>query len=337
MKLFTTDSTRIRSIKDASAVLPFFDRRYSGIRFNPFSTLAGNPNLNDATISMLKKMADDRSPMVRKTASLKLAGILPGYVSENFIEIITNGTKDAKLELLAVIAQRGRTGDETLLMVIMHGLRDKNESVRMQALAAADASGNKHLLPYVAERIDEKHYKVRLSVASTLYKIGGKDSTGHLIGMLADKNIDVAASARQHLKKIDYKLAEKAVGDEKFISLVRGMNDREPVRKLTVQKIGEESIRDGLPLLHRACSDRFREVRIEALKGIAVFSNPSSVEFVEKLLSDRSLNVRLQAVLTLESIGDERALIALEWGLDDKKDAVRKAAHNAIVRLKSAK
>ena len=147
----------------------------------------------------------------------------------------------------------------------------------------------------------------------------------------------MVSAARRHLSKIEYQTAQKAVLDVTFITLVNGMNDREPVRKMTVQKIGEESIREGLSLLHLGCKDKFREVRVEALKSISDFKSPSSDECIEKLLTDRSQKVRLEAVHALESIGDERALIALEWALDDRKNVVRKAAHNAIVRLKEAK
>ncbi len=337
MKLFTTDAGTIRGIGGVNALLNFIDHKTSGIRYNALSALAGVPDMNDATISRLKKMAEDRSPIVKKAAILKLAGVIPGYVSGGFVDIVAEGSKDEKLELLKIIEKRGKSGDETILMVIMHGLRDKNESVKLQALAAAEASGSKHLVPYVAGCLNAKHHKVRIYAAGTLFKVGGKDATDYLIGLLADKNIDVVSTARQYLKRIDYRLAEKAIKDEKFMSLVKGMNDKEPVRKLTIQKIGEEEIREGLSLLHRGCSDRYREVRFEALKAISVFKSPSSVEYVEKLLNDRSLNIRMEAIRTLESIGDQCALIALEWGLDDRKDVVRKAAHNAIVRLKSVK
>lgn len=337
MTLFTTNTGRIRNMNDVNALLTFLDHRRAGVRYSTFSALTGAVNLDDASINRLKEMTGHRSPVVRNAATLKLAGVLRNYVSDEFIKIITAGSKNNRLELLKIIEQRGKTDDETILLTIMHGLRDKNESVRIQSLAAAEASGSRHLAPHVAGLLNEKHHKVRINAAGTLFRIGGDDATDYLIGLLADKHIDVAATARQYLKRLDYRIAEKALRDEKFISLVRGMNDREPVRKLTVQKIGEESIRDGLSLLHRACSDKYREVRIEALKAIAVFKSPSSVEFVEKLLNDRSMNVRLEAIHTLESIGDQRALIALEWGLDDRKSSVRKAAHNAIVRLRSAK
>ena len=132
----------------------------------------------------------------------------------------------------------------------------------------------------------------------TFCLLGKEDVVDYLIGLLADQNSDVVFAARRYLSKISYKTAQNAVTDVTFLTLVNGMNDREPVRKQTVQKIGDESIREGLSLLHMGCRDKFREVRIEALKSISVFKSASSVEYVEKLLNDRSWKVRLEAVHT---------------------------------------
>ncbi len=337
MQLFATNVGRLERANDVTGLLNCLDHKSAGIRYHAFYALMGDSNLNETIISKLKEMENDRSFMVKIAATLKFAAMWDNYVSRNFIYVITEGTRDDKHELLRIIEQRGKSENEIILLTIMHGLRDKKESVRLRALSAAQAVKNRHLIPYVAGCLNENHHKVRLSAAGVLFGIGGNDVTDYLIGLLADSNIDVVSAARQYLKKIDFDLAEKALHDRDFMLLVKGMNDREPVRKQTVQKIGEEKIREGLSLLHNACSDKYREVRIEALKSIAVFKSPSSVEYVEKLLSDRVMKVRLEAVRTLESIGDQRSLIALEWGLDDRKDAVRKAAHNAIVKLSSAR
>ena len=290
-------------------------------------------DVNDTALKKLKEMMNDRSSMVKTIATLKFAGMGDDSASLNFFDIIVDGSKDEKIELLKIISQRGKNEDEKILQVVMHGLYDKNESVKLQALTAAEATGSRHLIPYVAECLNEKHHKVRLCAANTLFVIGGEKVIDYLIGLLADKNIDVVFAARKYLTKIDYHIAQNAVHDVQFLNLLNGINGREPVRKETVQKIGADSIREGLSLLYLGCKDIYREVRIEALKSIAVFKSPSSVEFVEKLLKDRSQKVRMEAINTLESIGDQSALIALEWALEDKKDVIRKAAHNAIVRL----
>jgi len=334
MMMLTAGVGRFERMNDVTGLINCLDHKRAAVRYSAFTALAGVADPDDTIMSRLKKMVNDRSIRVKTAATLNFARIGDDSVTGNFIDIIISGSKDEKAELLKIIALRGKSENETVLQVIMHGLHDKKEPVKIQAITAAEAAGSRHLIPYVAECLNEKHHKVRLCAANALFKIGGDEVVDYLIGLLADKHPDVVFAARRYLSAIEYHTAQNAVYDVRFISLVNGMNDREPVRKMTVQKIGNESIREGLPLLYIGCRDLFREVRIEALKSIAVFKSPSSVEFVEKMLNDRSQKVRLEAVHTLESIAGERAIIALEWALEDKNDIVREAAHNAIARIK---
>lgn len=337
MQLFTTNVSKFEKMNNVAGLLNCLDHKRAAVRYSAFTALAGSGNLNDEIVKRLKEMVDDRSIRVKIKAALTMAEMGDYSAGNKFTDIIINGSNAEKIDLLKIVARKGKTEDGTLLQVIMHGLHDKKEQVRIQALAAAEASGNRHLVPYVAECLNEKHHKVRLSAAAALFAIGGKEVTDYLIGLLADRHIDVVIAARKYLTRIDYHTAQKAINDVRFITLVNGMNDREPVRKETVQKIGEEAIREGLSLLHLGCRDKFREVRIEALKSISVFKSPSSVEFVEKLLNDRSQKVRLEAIKTLESIGGNQAVAALEWALEDRKNVVRKAAYSAITKIKDGK
>ena len=77
------------------------------------------------------------------------------------------------------------------------------------------------------------------------------------------------------------------------------MNGTEPVRRETARKIGAESIREGLALLLRACRDRYKGVRIEALRAMTVFHDPVSIDEAARLLKDKYFDVRLEAVRTL--------------------------------------
>ena len=334
MMLFTNNVQKLEKMNDVIGLMNCLDHKKADVRYSAFNALAGVSNPNDNIVKKLKEMTNDRSPRVKTIATLKFAGMGDKSVSHNFIDIIIDGSMEDKIDLLKIISQRGESNDEITLQVVMHGLRDKKESVKLQAIASAESIKSRHLIPYIAECLNEKHHKVRLCAANALFVTGGEDIVDYLIGLLADKHTDVVFAARRYLTKLNYTNAKKAATDVQFITLVNGMNDREPVRKLTVQKIGEESIREGLSLLHLGCRDTFREVRIEALKSISVFKSPSSVEFVEKLLTDRSQKVRLEAIHTLEKIGNAQAINALEWALDDKKAIVREAAHNAIARLK---
>lgn len=335
MMMLTAGVGRFEKMNDVTGLMNCLEHKRAAVRYNALTALEKVSDPDDTILNRIKNMVNDRSIRVKTAATLKFARMGDNTVTCNFMDIITEGTQEEKIELLKIITHKGKNEDGTVLQVIMHGLRDKKEPVKLQAIAAAEAAGSRHLIPYIAECLNEKHHKVRLCAANALFTIGGDEVIDYLIGLLADKHLDVVFAARRYLSKLEYTTAQNAVFDMQFLTLANGMNDREPVRKWTVQKIGEESIREGLSLLHLGCRDKYREVRIESLKSIAVFKSPSSVEFVEKMLNDRSQKVRLEAVHALESIGDERALIALEWALDDRKDVVRRTAHNAILRVRA--
>jgi len=149
---------------------------------------------------------------------------------------------------------------------------------------------------------------------------------------LADKNEDVQAEAKLCLSEINLEYVQKALHDAEFKKLVTGMTGREPEREKTAVYIGSEKIREGLPLLHRGCRDRYKGVRIESLRAMAKFKDQASIEFSERLLSDKFHDVRIEALNTLEAIGGVRAWKAVEFALGDKNREVRNLAEIILQR-----
>jgi HEAT repeat protein len=122
-------------------------------------------------------------------------------------------------------------------------------------------------MQYLGDLLHEKHHKIRMKAARALHDIGGEESADYLIGLLADKNEDVQALARSFLSAMDIDYVKKALHDAEFRNLITGLGGRVPEREKTAQRIGAEKIREGLPLLHRACRDKYKGVRREALKS----------------------------------------------------------------------
>lgn len=326
MGIFTPNIRKLQKEKNIPELLKCLDHKRSNVRYSAFVALTSGSGLNDEIINKLRNMVHDPDPWVKTIAILKFADIGDASISDSLMEIIIEGSRNARIELLKIIAERGANNDEIIMEVIINALSDKQEIVRRQAIITAGATRNKRLLPYLSESLHEKHHDSRIYAAKALYDIAGRESADYLIGLLADKDPKVQASARSYLANIDYEHVKKALHDAHFMQFIKGMNDREPVRKATAQKIGKESIREGLPLLHRACRDKYKDVRVEALKAIAAFRDPSSIEFVEKLLEDKFHSVRIEAVHTLEEIGGPRSREALKNAINSKDRQVREAA-----------
>jgi HEAT repeat protein len=304
------------------------------VRYSAFVALAGKTGLSGEIINRLRKMMDDPDPWVKTIATLKFAELGDTHIAANLMEIIAEGSRKAKIDLLRIIASRGATDDQNIMQVIMDALADKNEIARHHALTAAGATRNRRLMQYCADLLHEKHHQMRIYAAQALYDIGGEESVDYLIGLLADREPEVATAARTYLSAMNVERAQKALNDVQFMQLIKGMNDREPVRRETARKIGDEFIREGLPLLHRACRDKYKGVRIQALKSMAAFRDPSSIEFVAKLLGDKFHDVRLEAVRALEQINDARSLEALRNAVGDTDKQVSEAAQRAYDRMR---
>jgi HEAT repeat protein len=333
MGLFTPDINRLEKENNIEALERCLDSRKASVRYRAFAALSGKENLPLEKINKLHGMSNDRDPWVKTIVTLKYAGMGDKSVSSNLLEIIKKGAPEVRIDLLHVISGRGASEDETILQVIMTGLIDKKETVRLQAIRAAGMSKSRHLVPYLGDMLHAKHHKERLLAAQALFDIGGEESIDYLIGLLADNHPEVHTAARLYLGNVENEYVKKALNEASFMLLVKNMNAKEPLREKTAHTIGTERIREGLPLLHRACRDKFKGVRIEALKSIAQFKSRTSVDVVERVLNDKFFDVRIEALNTLEKIGGSRAMKAAETALTDRNKGVRERAEQ-ILRIK---
>lgn len=335
MLWFAPNIEGLKKKNDIAGLLRCLDHRNPSVRYRAFLALAGEKQLNDEIITRLKKMLDDPDERVRTAATLKFAALGAPLLSRNLVELISGGTRRDKIGLMKIIAGRGRDVDGPILEAVVLALEDRNGIVKLAAVDAAGATGSGHLVPRIAEFLNDRHSDMRTMVARALCRIGNDASIDHLIGLLADADAGVRSEARSCLENIDSPRVNMALHDTRYARLIRGMGGLEPERKETAKQIGVEAIREGLPLLHRACRDRYKEVRLEAARSIAVFSDPSSVEPLSKLLEDAFFDVRLEAVRALGRIPGEASITALQPVLEDKNKKVRGETRRALNDLKN--
>lgn len=335
MGLFGPNIDRLLKEKKFAELVKCLGHRKAAVRYGAFVALAGAGGSADVT-ERLRAMVNDPDPWVKTIAALHFAGRGDRSVSRSIRELMSEGSRDARSALLRTLAVRGADDDETVMEIIMDGLADRNDMVRRAAISAAGAARNRRLVPYVAELLHEKQHQTRIHAARALYDIGGEEGTDHLIGLLADRHPEVVAAARSILAAVDSPRARMALHDARFMQMVAGMNGTEPQRRATAVQIGNDASRECLPLLHRACRDKYKGVRIEALKSIALFRDPSSVDCAARLLGDKFFDVRLEAVRTLGQINSKKSLEALESALGDGNARVKAEAEMILKRMKSA-
>ncbi len=335
MWFFSPSIERLKKKNDMAGLMRCLDHKSPTVRYRAFLVLAGEKKLSDDIVANLKKMLNDPDERVRTAATLKFASLGASNLSKNLVELMSGGTRKDKINLLKIIAGRGRDVDGPIMEAVVLALEDSNGIVRLNAVEAAGTTGSGHLVSKIAEMMNDRHPDMRIRVAQALCRIGDDASIDHLIGLLVDTDAGVRDEARLCLENFDSPRVRMALHDTRYARLIRGMGGLEPERKETAKQIGVEGLREGLPLLHRACRDRYKEVRIEAARAIAAFGDRSSVESLSKMIGDKFYDVRLEAVRALGSIAGEASLKALQPALEDRNKRVRGEARRAISDLKS--
>jgi len=334
MGLFDTDIVRVKKNK-LNGLIKSLDHPKASVRYNAIIALARKKDLTDEIKTRLKDvMYNDPDPWVKTIATLRFAELGDPLISETLLQIINEGSQNSKLELLRFIAKNGASANVTTLQILMIALKDKNILVRLQAIIAANVSKNKLLIPVIGEMLHEKSSKVRLLAAKALYNIGRDESLDYLVGLLSDKNTELLSAVRIYIANIINDRAFNARSDESSTQPAGFINEEEAMREKAIRESRQEIIRKGLSILENACMAKYRGVRIEALKSIAVFKSPSSIDIVEKLYHDRFPEVRIEALIALEKIGGKRALEIIENAPRDKKKVIRQAVDRALARMR---
>jgi len=335
MGLIAPDIERLKKGKKISELVQCLDHPRASIRYDAFIALAGNPDINEQIKNKLKNMMyRDPDSSVKTLATIRYAKLGDPEISDNLIQIIQEGSQKSKLELLRIITDSGASSDVTVLYIIQTGLNDDNVLVRLQAIKAANSSKNKQLMPDLGKLLHENHFKVRLMAAKALYNLDKYESAGYIIGLLADKNLEVQSTTRIYLLSIINDRAFYALNDDSSAYPDGAMDAGMLFHGETQRKSAKEIVNEGISILHGACNDKFRGVRVQALKSIAVFKSQTSIDIAEKLLYDKFPEVRLEALTTLEKIGGPRALAAIENKPRDKKKIVRDSIDRTLARMK---
>ena len=330
MGFFSPNVSRLEKNNDINGLLKCLESSNEDTRYSAFVALAHGKEITGEVSAKLKNMVHDPDPWVRTLAVLKFAELGDKGVSDSLLDIMDEGSVNNRIELMKIIASRGATEDPGILQSVVIALGDRKEVVKMAAIKAAAATKSRHLMQYLGDLLHSKHHKVRMKTARALHDIGGEVSADYLIGLLADKNEDVQTLARSFLSVMEIDYVKKALYDADFRNLIAGIGGRVPEREKTAQRIGAEKIREGLPLLHRACRDKYKGVRIAALKSMSVFKEQASIEFAEKLLGDKFYDVRMEALHTLSAIGGIRAEKAMGIALHDGSKEVRELAERIL-------
>lgn len=334
MGLFTPNIEKLIDNDDVEGLLKLISHRKADIRLAALLTLSRKKD--EKIIEKLKVLLKDPDPKVQAIATLKFGELGGVSIIGNLRNIILNGSQRDKIEALRLIASKGKTDNAEISKILYLALQDKRQLVQIEAIrtmgAVKDIYSEKHLI----DKLDDRSSHIRLEAVKALGDVALETSIDPLIGSLIDNNYEVRKTAQDALRKVGTDKAINAISDAPFMLLVKRMTEGEAVRRETTIQIGVKRIREGIPLVQKACMDEFKNIRLEAVKALGLLRDKSAVHTMVRLLDDPYYDVRLETIHALEKIFDHNALLGLEKAMNkDSNRVVRKEAQKAYYSLKA--
>ncbi len=333
MGLFRPNIQKFEKTGDIENLLKCLKHRDSDVKIEAFKALS--KKMSDKKIhNELRQMLNDTDSDVVATAVLTFYEMGEQVSFDKLDELMKVASKKQKIQVLKIIEEKCTPGMTGFSSLLIQAVNDKNLLIVEQAIKAIKKLKDSHTIGYIGQKLNEKSQNIRLLVIDALSTIGGDQVIDYLIIGIMDSNYAVRYNAENALRIIGSDKALKALNDKSFIGIRKGMEGMETERIDTIQHIGKQKITEALGLLHKACYDKYKDVRMESLKALASLAKNESIPFIAALLEDRFYDVRFEAVKALEKFSSLEALTALEKVLDDQNSSVKHEAKIAYDLIK---
>lgn len=203
---------------------------------------------------------------------------------------------------------------------------EEKEEIRVLAMEASAALGNRNAIPAILERLGKEDPLATLTAVQALGTLRAKEAVASLTLLLRDSN----PGLRQESARV---LAELS-GNDAAPLLLEAMReghalhrfpDRNPLLLLDLQGL--------LPELREMVDHPESAVRISALQTLGAAGDADALPLIRGRLGDREPSVRLEAVLALQRAGSEETIPELLRLLHHDEVPLRRAAVRSLRTL----
>lgn len=326
---------KIKNDRQIDKLVQLIKHRKSQIREAALIALFELEVTDKDIIQKMRIALTDKDTKVRNRAALIFARMSDPDVIENLNDIISRGSVNEQIEVLRLLPHYYSKENEKITQILALALKDKKPSVQIESIKSIGEMEIETMAFYLLDFANHSVAKFRLETVIALGRIKSSMGIDVLIGALTDSSPDVRKIAEESLKKIGTEKALSSLKDAPFMLMVKNMNESVSKRLTTVINIGKQKKDFGLPLLHKACYDDFKNIRIEAIKSIAVLKDNSSLSTLIELLADKYYDVRIEAIRALTRFNSTTALSALKNSRNDPNTNVKLEAKKAYALLSS--
>lgn len=283
----------------------------------------------------MRFLLNDKNARVRNRAAMMFARYGDLAVVDNLFQIITSGSLAEQIEVLRILPHFYKWDNDKITQILALALKDKKVPVQGEAIKTIGEMGIETMAFYLLEFVNHPSIRVRLDTVTALGLTGNPLGTDELIGALTDTSPEVRKAAEASLKMLGTDKALNALKDAPFMLMVKSMNEGVAKRQDTVINIGKQKRYLGLPLLHKACHDEYKNIRMEAIRSIGLLHDPSSLNVLIEMLNDKYYDIRIEAIKNIMRYRNQTALNALKMAMDDPNTNVKIEAKRGFAKLKS--
>lgn len=287
-----------------------------------FEVNSDNPEELEKARFILK----DKEPVVRNRGALLFARRGDAGVIDNFQEIISTGSQGEQVELLRILPHYYSKNDDRITRILAIALKDKKQLIQAEAVRTIGDMEMETMAFYLLDFVNHTNSRIRHDTVISLGKTKNTMGIDALIGSLTDSSAEVRRAAEEAIRYIGDERGVRSLKDAPFMLMVKNMNESVAKRLTTVVNIGKQRKECGLPLLHKACYDEYKSIRLEAIKSISLLRSNQSISTLIELLSDKYYDVRIEAIKALAKYNTESAINAVKKAINDPNTNVRNEA-----------
>ena len=246
----------------------------------------------------------DRKPNIEKLEAHKnIKGLIKALKYNN--NYVQGFAPEAHYFRSSAAEALGKIGDKRAVEPLIEALRDSFSDVRYYAARALGEIRDSRVVEPLIEALRDEDYEVRGNAALALGKIGDKRAVEPLTKSLKNKDRGVRMRATEALDRLGW----------------IPKDDSEKTRYLIAKKQWDELVKLGVPAVGSLIETlEDEDINIECGATIR-----------------EGIAVREGAARTLGKIEDKRAVEPLTKALKDGDESIRRAAKNALEKIKTKK
>jgi HEAT repeat protein len=290
--------------------------------------LAGEatPSLQQVTISVLIQEGFKLSLTIWLLEQTQSRNVLPFLLN-----VLKNGCSDTRWRAARA---SGNFANTTVSMHLIEALNDSDSSVRHKAAESLGKLGDVEATPYLCQLLNDEDWLVRSFVVDVLGELEGQAAIDCLKRALKHEDPTLRNKAAEYLGQRVPQEVIALLSKEFTSSNVDTQSD-------VLQLLRETKSPAALPLLIHASLEDNWIVRSQAITELGLLGlwlksdlfEDAVTALINILKNDPEISVRSSAAISLEVIGDSRAVSVLIEALSKDSQVVRSSAANALGQL----